>query len=170
MISERGPGFRRARARPTRAGHRQAEPRDGAGCRGRRSSRASSLGGCRHGGAGGEGAGREAARGRECVCVGGGGRRARCPDRLPFSSQVAPVAVAVVVVAVSAVLLLLLRGTGRRASGPVTLRDPLAKYSLRLMDKEVTRRPGAPQPPPSSRRCGRAGRALGCPSAGAGGV
>ncbi|NXW21504.1 NB5R2 reductase, partial [Circaetus pectoralis] len=53
------------------------------------------------------------------------------------SSQDAPVAVAVVVVAASALLLLLLlRGTGRRVSGPVTLRDPLAKYSLRLVDRE----------------------------------
>lgn len=53
-------------------------------------------------------------------------------------------AVAVAVVAVSALLLLLLRGTGRRASGLVTLQDPLAKYPLRLVDKEVTDRPGRP--------------------------
>lgn len=49
-------------------------------------------------------------------------------------------AVAVAVVAASALLLLLLRGTARRPSGPVTLQDPLAKYPLRLLDKEV---PGA---------------------------
>ncbi|NWY48634.1 NB5R2 reductase, partial [Sylvia atricapilla] len=52
------------------------------------------------------------------------------------SSQGAPVAIAVAVVAASALLLLLLRGTARRPSGPVTLRDPLAKYPLRLLDKE----------------------------------
>lgn len=62
-----------------------------------------------------------------------------CPHRLPFSSsQGAPVAIAVAVVAASALLLLLLRGTARRPSGPVTLQDPLAKYPLRLLDKEVT--------------------------------
>ncbi|NXX19243.1 NB5R2 reductase, partial [Podargus strigoides] len=52
------------------------------------------------------------------------------------SSQGAPVAIAVAVVAASALLLLLLRGTGRGAGGPVTLRDPLAKYPLRLVGKE----------------------------------
>ncbi|NWS68358.1 NB5R2 reductase, partial [Crotophaga sulcirostris] len=52
------------------------------------------------------------------------------------SSQGAPVAVAVAAVAASALLLLLLRRAGRRASGPVTLQDPLAKYALRLVDKE----------------------------------
>ncbi|NWI62881.1 NB5R2 reductase, partial [Todus mexicanus] len=53
-----------------------------------------------------------------------------------FSSQGAPVAVAVAVVAASALVLLLLRGRGRRESGRVTLQDPLAKYPLRLLDKE----------------------------------
>ncbi|KAL2310005.1 hypothetical protein Nmel_006242 [Mimus melanotis] len=48
----------------------------------------------------------------------------------------APVAIAVAVVAASALLLLLLRGPARRPSGPVTLQDPLAKYPLRLLDKE----------------------------------
>ncbi|NXV71715.1 NB5R2 reductase, partial [Atlantisia rogersi] len=52
------------------------------------------------------------------------------------SSQDAPVAIAVTVVAATALLLLLLRGTGRRASSLVTLQDPLAKYPLRLVDKE----------------------------------
>ncbi|NXR51765.1 NB5R2 reductase, partial [Hippolais icterina] len=46
----------------------------------------------------------------------------------------APVAIAMV--ATSALLLLLLRRTARRPSGPVTLQDPLAKYPLRLLDKE----------------------------------
>ncbi|KAI1232808.1 NADH-cytochrome b5 reductase 2, partial [Lamprotornis superbus] len=66
--------------------------------------------------------------------------RPPCPHRLPFSSssssQGAPVAIAVAVVAASALLLLLLRGPARRPSGPVTLQDPLAKYPLRLLDKE----------------------------------
>ncbi|NXO69936.1 NB5R2 reductase, partial [Phainopepla nitens] len=53
-----------------------------------------------------------------------------------LSPQGAPVAIAVAVVAASALLLLLLRGTARRPSGPVTLQDPLAKYPLRLLDKE----------------------------------
>ncbi|KAK2535764.1 hypothetical protein Q9233_003490 [Columba guinea] len=48
----------------------------------------------------------------------------------------APVAIAVTVVAVSALLLLLLRRTGGRTSGPVTLQDPVVKYPLRLVDKE----------------------------------
>uniref|UniRef100_A0A8C8APZ6 cytochrome-b5 reductase n=1 Tax=Otus sunia TaxID=257818 RepID=A0A8C8APZ6_9STRI len=54
----------------------------------------------------------------------------------PFPSQEAPVAIAVAAVAASALVLLLLRGTRRRAGGLVTLRDPLAKYPLRLVDKE----------------------------------
>lgn len=67
-------------------------------------------------------------------------RAGSCPHRLPFffsSSQGVPVAIAVAVVAASALLLLLLRGPARRPSGPVTLQDPLAKYPLRLLDKEV---------------------------------
>ncbi|NXY41186.1 NB5R2 reductase, partial [Ceuthmochares aereus] len=53
------------------------------------------------------------------------------------SSQSAPVVVAVATVAASAVLLLLLRRAGRRTGGgPVTLQDPLAKYALRLVEKE----------------------------------
>ncbi|NXD63980.1 NB5R2 reductase, partial [Eolophus roseicapillus] len=52
------------------------------------------------------------------------------------SSQGAPVAVAVAVVAASALLLLLLRRTRRRDGGLVTLQDPLAKYPLRLVEKE----------------------------------
>uniref|UniRef100_A0A8D0FT31 NADH-cytochrome b5 reductase n=1 Tax=Strix occidentalis caurina TaxID=311401 RepID=A0A8D0FT31_STROC len=66
----------------------------------------------------------------------GAGVAGRAPQRLPVPSQEAPVAIAVAVVAASALLLLLLRGTGRRAGGLVTLRDPLAKYPLRLVDKE----------------------------------
>lgn len=62
-----------------------------------------------------------------------------CLHRLPFSPlQGAPVVIAVAVVAASALLLLLLRGTARRPRGPVTLQDPLAKYPLRLLDKEVS--------------------------------
>lgn len=61
---------------------------------------------------------------------------------MPFSSQDAPVVIAVTVVAVSALLLLLLRRTGGRTSDPVTLQDPVVKYPLRLVDKEVTERRG----------------------------
>uniref|UniRef100_A0A8C3NSK2 NADH-cytochrome b5 reductase n=1 Tax=Cyanoderma ruficeps TaxID=181631 RepID=A0A8C3NSK2_9PASS len=85
----------------------------------------------RHGGVCGEGPG--PGPGWDCARA----LTAPCPHRLPFSSsQGAPVAIAVAVVAASALLLLLLRGTARRPSGPVTLQDPLAKYPLRLLDKE----------------------------------
>ena len=101
--------------------------------------------------------------------MGPGARVAGCsPDRLPFSSQDAPVAIAVAVVAASGLLLLLLRRTGRRASGLVTLQDPLAKYPLQLVDKEVSERPGRPralEPPPSSRLCGGSCWPLCCPAA-----
>lgn len=87
----------------------------------------------RYGGACGEG------RGWAGPCL--LSRAGPCPHRLPFSSfsssQGVPVAIAVAVVAASALLLLLLRGPARRPSGPVTLQDPLAKYPLRLLDKEV---------------------------------
>lgn len=74
-------------------------------------------------------------------------------------------AIAVAVVAASALLLLLLRGTARRPGGPVTLQDPLAKYPLRLLDKEV---PGAlgTRGSAASRRSVRWPRglvAVGCP-------
>lgn len=80
-----------------------------------------------------------AVRGREGCGPGPGAGSPGCAlHRLPFSSQGAPVAVAVAVVAASALLLLLLRRTRRRDGGLVTLQDPLAKYPLRLVEKEVT--------------------------------
>lgn len=80
-----------------------------------------------------------AVRGREGCGPRPGAAAAGCaPDRLPFSSQGVPVAVAVAVVTASTLLLLLLRRTGRRDGGLVTLQDPLAKYPLRLVEKEVT--------------------------------
>ena len=54
-----------------------------------------------------------------------------------MSLQIIPVVVGVVVVATTAILAKVFL-FGKKKKGPVTLKDPMVKYPLKLVDKEVS--------------------------------